>query len=170
MVVVVAMTFFLHRMTGPALKSAVLESSRTDGSRIRPGVYRSHGAGLHNSDVNGAGFFSMPIAMAECCQQCRPAAPLRRGDGSPWGLHRRVQYCEQPHVFGLSVWGRRTPHGLRCLHCGAPGGRCGGRKFDCHPQRGGGVGHGGPPGKRGATLRKTILPRSTTCWSSGSWV
>ena len=60
------MTFFLHRMTGPALKRAVLESSRVLMGAGFVLVFTVPMVRVYiNSDVNGAGFFSMPIAMAE---------------------------------------------------------------------------------------------------------
>jgi lactate permease len=66
LVVVVATTFFLHRMHGAALKRAVSESSRVLLGAGFVLVFTVPMVRVYiNSDLNGAGFYSMPIAMAE---------------------------------------------------------------------------------------------------------
>jgi lactate permease len=63
---VVAMSFFMHRMTGAALRRAVSESSRVILAAGFVLIFTVPMVRVYiNSDVNGAGFFSMPIAMAE---------------------------------------------------------------------------------------------------------
>ncbi len=66
LVVVVAITFFAHRMQVSALKRAISESSRVLLGAGFVLVFTVPMVRVYiNSDVNGAGFFSMPIAMAE---------------------------------------------------------------------------------------------------------
>jgi lactate permease len=66
LVVVVAITFFAHRMQASALKRAISESSRVLLGAGFVLVFTVPMVRVYiNSDVNGAGFFSMPIAMAE---------------------------------------------------------------------------------------------------------
>ncbi|MBT8396499.1 MAG: L-lactate permease, partial [Gemmatimonadetes bacterium] len=66
LVVVVALTFFLHKMSGAALKRAVSESSRVLLGAGFVLVFTVPMVRVYiNSDVNGADFLSMPIAMAE---------------------------------------------------------------------------------------------------------
>ncbi len=66
LLVVVGITFFMHRMTGQALRRALSESSRVLlGAGFVLVFTVPLGRVYINSDVNGAGFFSMPIAMAE---------------------------------------------------------------------------------------------------------
>ncbi len=66
LLVVVGITFFMHRMTGQALRRALSESSRVLLGAGFVLVFTVPMVRVYiNSDVNGAGFFSMPIAMAE---------------------------------------------------------------------------------------------------------
>ena len=66
LIVVVALTFFLHRMSPRGLQRAVSESSRVLLGAGFVLVFTVPMVRVYiNSDVNGAGFFSMPIAMAE---------------------------------------------------------------------------------------------------------
>jgi lactate permease len=66
LVLVVTVTFFLHRMRAPALRRAVSESSRVLLGAGFVLVFTVPMVRVYiNSDVNGAGLLSMPIAMAE---------------------------------------------------------------------------------------------------------
>jgi lactate permease len=66
LVLVVAVTFFMHRMSVPALRRAVSESSRVLVGAGFVLVFTVPMVRVYiNSDVNGAGLLSMPIAMAE---------------------------------------------------------------------------------------------------------
>jgi lactate permease len=66
LVVVVAMTFFLHRMSAPALGRAVADSYRVLLGAGFVLVFTVPMVRVYiNSGVNGAEFLSMPIAMAE---------------------------------------------------------------------------------------------------------
>jgi lactate permease len=66
LIVVVAMTFFLHRMNAPALRRAVADSTRVLLGAGFVLVFTVPMVRVYiNSGVNGADFLSMPIAMAE---------------------------------------------------------------------------------------------------------
>jgi lactate permease len=66
LLVVVAITFFLHRMNGPALRQAVADSTRVLVGAGFVLVFTVPMVRVYiNSGVNGADFLSMPIAMAE---------------------------------------------------------------------------------------------------------
>ncbi|MGD2123666.1 MAG: L-lactate permease [Gemmatimonadota bacterium] len=66
LVLVVVLTVFLHRMPGRAFHRAIAESSRVLLGAGFVLVFTVPMVRVYiNSDVNGAGFFSMPIAMAE---------------------------------------------------------------------------------------------------------
>lgn len=66
LVLAVAATYFLHRMSGPALKRAVADSSRVLLGAGFVLVFTVPMVRVYiNSGQNGAGFLSMPIAMAE---------------------------------------------------------------------------------------------------------
>jgi lactate permease len=66
MILVVAVTFFLHRMKWPDLKRAVGDSSRVLMGAGFVLVFTVPMVRVYiNSDVNGAGLLSMPVAMAE---------------------------------------------------------------------------------------------------------
>jgi lactate permease len=63
---VVALSFFMHKMTGAALRRAVSESGRVILGAGFVLIFTVPMVRVYiNSDVNGAGFSSMPIAMAE---------------------------------------------------------------------------------------------------------
>ncbi len=153
LVVVVAITFFLHRMTGPALGRAVSESSRVLLGAGFVLIFTVPMVRVYiNSEVNGAGFLSMPIAMAEwVAANVGQVWPMFAGvTGASGGIHRGLQHREQPHVLGVPVRRGGAPDGVRCAHRRPPGGGSSGREHDRHPQRGGGIRHGGPPGKGGS--------------------
>jgi lactate permease len=66
LVLAVVSTYFLHRMSAPALKRAVVDSSRVLLGAGFVLVFTVPMVRVYiNSGVNGAGFLSMPIAMAE---------------------------------------------------------------------------------------------------------
>jgi lactate permease len=66
LVLVVVLTFFLHKMSRTAMRRAVSESSRVLLGAGFVLVFTVPMVRVYiNSDVNGAEFFSMPIAMAE---------------------------------------------------------------------------------------------------------
>jgi len=66
LILAVAATYFLHRMKGPALRRAVADSSRVLLGAGFVLVFTVPMVRVYiNSGVNGAGFLSMPIAMAE---------------------------------------------------------------------------------------------------------
>lgn len=63
---VVAMSFIMHKMTGAALRRAVSESGRVILGAGFVLIFTVPMVRVYiNSDINGAGFSSMPIAMAE---------------------------------------------------------------------------------------------------------
>jgi len=63
---VVGLSFFMHKMTGAALRRAVSESGRVILGAGFVLIFTVPMVRVYiNSDVNGAGFSSMPIAMAE---------------------------------------------------------------------------------------------------------
>ncbi len=66
LVVVVGLTFFMHRMSGGALMKAISESSRVLVGAGFVLVFTVPMVRVYiNSDMNGAGFLSMPVAMAD---------------------------------------------------------------------------------------------------------
>jgi lactate permease len=66
LILAVIATYFLHRMTGPALKRAVVDSSRVLLGAGFVLVFTVPMVRVYiNSGLNGAGFLSMPIVMAE---------------------------------------------------------------------------------------------------------
>ena len=161
LIVVVAITFFLHRMTGPALKRAVSESSRVLLGAGFVLVFTVPMVRVYiNSDVNGAGFFSMPIAMAEwVATNVGQVWPLFAGVTGALGAFIAGSNTVSNLMFSAFQYGvaeRLMVSGVLIVALQAVGAAAG-NMIAIHNVVAASA-TVGLLGREGATLRKTILP------------
>ncbi|MFH1763928.1 MAG: L-lactate permease, partial [Gemmatimonadota bacterium] len=161
LVLVVAITFFLHRMTGPALRRAVSESSRVLLGAGFVLIFTVPMVRVYiNSDVNGAGFFSMPIAMAEwVASNVGQVWPMFAGVTGALGAFIAGSNTVSNLMFSAFQYGvaeRLAISGVLIVALQAVGAAAG-NMIAIHNVVAASA-TVGLLGKEGATLRKTILP------------
>ncbi len=161
LVVVVGITFFLHRMTAPALRRAVSESSRVLLGAGFVLVFTVPMVRVYiNSDVNGAGFFSMPIAMAEwVATNVGQVWPMFAGVTGALGAFIAGSNTVSNLMFSAFQYGvaeRLMVSGVLIVALQAVGAAAG-NMIAIHNVVAASA-TVGLLGKEGATLRKTILP------------
>ena len=161
LIVVVAITFFLHRMRGPALIRAVSESSRVLLGAGFVLVFTVPMVRVYiNSDVNGAGFFSMPIAMAEwVASNVGQVWPMFAGVTGALGAFIAGSNTVSNLMFSAFQYGvaeRLMVSGVLIVALQAVGAAAG-NMIAIHNVVAASA-TVGLLGREGATLRKTILP------------
>jgi lactate permease len=161
LVVVVAATYFMHRMSFPALKRAVSESSRVLLGAGFVLVFTVPMVRVYiNSDVNGAGFFSMPIAMAEwVAMNVGQVWPMFAGVTGALGAFIAGSNTVSNLMFSAFQYGvadRLMISGVLIVALQAVGAAAG-NMIAIHNVVAASA-TVGLLGKEGATLRKTVLP------------
>jgi len=161
LVVVVGVTYFLHGMKGPDLKRAI-----TDSSRVLVGagfvlVFTVPMVRVYiNSEVNGAGFLSMPIAMAEwVATNVGQVWPLFAGVTGALGAFIAGSNTVSNLMFSAFQYGvaeRLMVSGVMIVALQAVGAAAG-NMIAIHNVVAASA-TVGLLGKEGATLRKTIFP------------
>jgi len=161
LVVVVAATFFMHRMSITALRRAVSESSRVLLGAGFVLVFTVPMVRVYiNSDVNGAGFFSMPIAMAEwVATNVGQVWPMFAGVTGALGAFIAGSNTVSNLMFSAFQYGvadRLMISGVLIVALQAVGAAAG-NMIAIHNVVAASA-TVGLLGKEGATLRKTVLP------------
>jgi lactate permease len=161
LVLVVILTFLLHRMPGSALQRAISESSRVLVGAGFVLVFTVPMVRVYiNSDVNGAGFFSMPIAMAEwVATNVGQVWPMFAGVTGALGAFIAGSNTVSNLMFSAFQYGvaeRLMISGVLIVALQAVGAAAG-NMIAIHNVVAASA-TVGLLGKEGATLRKTILP------------
>ena len=142
-------TVLLHRVPVRQFAAAISESTRTLLGAGFVLVFAVPMVRIYiNSDVNAMDIQSMPIAMAEWVSTNVGGrmAVLRAVHRCLGRVHRGQQHRQQSDVRAVPARGGDRARGVRGHDRRTAGGGCGGGQHDRHPQRGRGLGHGGPAG------------------------
>jgi lactate permease len=161
LLIVVAVTYYVHRMTRPALKRALSESSRVLLGAGFVLIFTVPMVRVYiNSEANGAGFLSMPIVMAEwVASNVGQIWPLFAGVTGAMGAFIAGSNTVSNLMFSAFQYGvaeRLMVSGILIVALQAVGAAAG-NMIAIHNVVAASA-TVGLLGKEGATLRKTILP------------